>query len=331
MARRLRIQFENAYYHVTCRGNARQNIFSSDADRAAFLDLLGRSSDVYRTEILVYVLMENHFHLLVKTPLANLQEFMRHFNISYTGWYNRRHKRSGHLYQGRYQSLLVDMDNYLKEVSRYIHLNPVKVKKTKDLDAASKRKALAAYPWSSYPGYRTPGKRRPFLRTGEILSYFGGDTVPGRRGYARYVEHGISASISNPLELGKWHGIVGDTDFVLAIRDRYLSGDADTREIPATRPAAARQDPERIIRAVCDVTGSSREALLRKGFRGVARGLLMEMLYRQGGMKQREIGALLGVDYSAVSIGRKRFLRMIEANSELESLFSSAATRISQE
>ena len=330
MARPLRIQFENAYYHVTCRGNARQSIFSSDADRSAFLDLLGRSSDVYEAAILSYVLMDNHFHLLVKTPRGNLQEFMRHFNISYTGWYNRRHRRSGHLYQGRYHAFLIDADNYLREVSRYIHLNPVKVKRLRARDADSQKKTLDDYPWSSYPGYLSPGRRRPFLRTEEILAYFGGDTARGRRGYARYVEQGLSASLDNPLELGRGHGIVGDADFVDAVRGRYLSGDGDSREIPAARPPAVRQDPERIIEAVCIETGAAREALLRKGFRGVARGLLMEMLYRHGRMKQPEIGAMLGIDYSAVSVGRKRLLLMKEEDPELKSLFEKTKYRISQ-
>ena len=109
MARPLRIQFENAYYHVTCRGNAQQAIFKGDTDRLPFLDLLKRSSEIYHVEILSYVLMPNHFHLLVKTLRANLQEFMRHFNISYTSYFNHRHKRSGHLYQGRYKSFLIDV------------------------------------------------------------------------------------------------------------------------------------------------------------------------------------------------------------------------------
>jgi len=320
MARPLRIQFENAYYHVTCRGNARQPIFSSDTDRSAFLDLLGRSVAIYQTEILAYVLMVNHFHLLVKTPRGNLQEFMRHFNISYTGWYNRRHRRSGHLYQGRYHAFLIDADNYLKEVSRYIHLNPVKVKKSRDLDAVAKKKVLSAYPWSSYPGYRSPALRRPFLQEDEILSYFGGDTVRGRRGYARYVEHGISAALDNPLELGRGHGIVGDAGYVDAVRGQYLSGDADSREIPAARSSAVRISPERLIEAVCEETGVSREALLRKGCRGAGRGLLMEMLYRHGGMKQREIGVLLGIDYSAVSVSRKRLQASMCGNPKLRAI-----------
>jgi putative transposase len=330
MARPLRIQFENACYHVTCRGNARQPIFSSDTDRSAFLDLLGRSSDIYGAEILAYVLMDNHFHLLVKTPRGNLQEFMRHFNISYTGWFNRRHRRSGHLYQGRYHSFLIDADSYLEEVSRYIHLNPVKTKRMKALNAEARRKALGAYPWSSYPGYRSTGSRRPFLRTDEILARFGGDTPRGRKGYARFVERGLSASLENPLELGKGHGIVGDADFVDAIRGRYFSSGSDTREIPTARTPAVRLGPERIIEAVCAETGVARAALLRKGLRGAGRGLLMEMLYRHGGLRQREIGALLGVDYSAVSIGRKRFLGMMEADPELRALFTRVQTRISQ-
>ena len=168
------------------------------------------------------------------------------------------------------------------------------------------------------------------MRADEILSYFGGDTARGRRGYARYVEHGISASLDNPLELGKGHGIVGDAGFVYAVRGQYLSGDADSREIPAARSLAVSPDPERIIEAVCAETGTSREAILRKGFRGFGRGLLMELLHRHGGMKQREIGALLGIDYSAVSIGRQRFLGMMEADPELTALFTRVQTRISQ-
>lgn len=200
----------------------------------------------------------------------------------------------------------------------------------KALDAAARRKALGAYPWSSYPGYRSPGLRRPFLRTDEILAHFGGDTARGRRGYARFIEQGLSASLENPLELGKGHGIVGDANFVHAIRARYLSGEEDTREIPAARNLAVRVEPERIIGAVCAETGAARAALMQKGFRGFGRALLMELLYRHGGMKQREIGVLLGIDYSAVSIGRKRFLGMMAADPELTALFTRAQTRISQ-
>ena len=330
MARPLRIQFENAYYHVTCRGNDRQDIFSSDADRLAFLDLLGRSADIYQTEILAYVLMNNHFHLLVKTPRGNLQEFMRHFNISYTAWFNRRHRRSGHLYQGRYHSLLIDADNYLKEVSRYIHLNPVKIKQVSSKDLPVKRKALRSYAWSSMSGYESPRARKPFLRVEEVLDYFGGDMSSGRRSYARYVEQGLATDLENPLELGKGHGIIGERDFVDAVRNRYLPPAIKVRELPAAKKISGRVEPELIVATVCTVLKIGRDDLLKNGYRGYGRGLLMEMLYRYGGMKQPEIGAMLGIDYSAVSVGRKRFLLMMEADPELQSLFAKVKTRISQ-
>jgi len=320
MARPLRIEYENAIYHVTCRGNDRRNIFSSDADRSAFLDLLGRSADIYQTEILVYVLMCNHFHLMVKTPRGNLRDFMRHFNISYTAWYNRRHHRSGHLYQGRYHSFLIDADNYLKEVSRYIHLNPIKIKQDRSTDAAARGTALRAYAWSSYPGYLSPRVRKPFLRTEAVLGYFGGDTAKGRRGYARYVEQGLAADLENPLELGKGHGIVGDRDFVEAVRLRYLSPDVDARELPAMDKIRGRVEPESIVEAVCTELRVGREDLLKRGSRGIGRGILMELLYRYGGLKQPEIGAMMGIDYSAVSIARKRFQEQMEKDGDARAL-----------
>src|SRR5438876_6091110 len=128
MARPLPIQFSHAYYHVTCRGNDRRSIYRDDRDREIFLERLRGSLGIYQAILHAYVLMSNHFHLIVETPKANLSEFMRQFNISYTGYYNRRHRRSGHLYQGRFKAVVVDKDSYLLELSRYVHLNPIRIK-----------------------------------------------------------------------------------------------------------------------------------------------------------------------------------------------------------
>ena len=128
MARPLRIQYPGAVYHLTHRGNEKKAIFHDDADRKQFLALLAQSIEIYDVILHSYVLMSNHFHLLAETPLGNLSEFMRHFNITYTSYFNRRYKRSGNLYQGRFKSFLIDKENYLSRVSRYIHLNPVKIK-----------------------------------------------------------------------------------------------------------------------------------------------------------------------------------------------------------
>jgi len=306
MARPLRIQFENAYYHVTCRGNAGQEIFSNDADRSAFLDLLERSSDIYQTEILAYVLMSNHFHLFVKTPSGNLQEFMRHFNISYTSYYNWRHDRRGHLYQGRYKSFLVDADQYLQEVSRYIHLNPVRVKLRSGTTLGEKEKYLRNYRWSSYGGYVSRSGRAGFLRVEEVLGHFGGDTPMGRRRYEAFVREGLTGKLPNPLERGAGHGIIGESEFIEKIRGEYVGPGVGAREVPAVKKILAQVEPERIIQGVCEAFKVKRGEILRKGYKGVGRGILMDMLYRNGGMNQREIGELMGIDYSAVSVMRKR-------------------------
>ena len=281
-------------------------IFSNDADRSAFLDLLERSTDIYQTEILAYVLLSSHFHLFVKTPLGNLQEFMRHFNISYTSYYNWKHNRRGHLYQGRYKSFLVDADNYLQEVSRYIHLNPIRVRYRSDMALDEKRKYLRSYRWSSYGGYLSQVERMGFLQVEEVLGYFGGDTAKGRRRHEDFVMEGMTGEMTSPLERGKGHGIVGASEFIEKIKGQYIRLGAELRELPAVRKILAQVEPKKIIRVIGEVFGVGREELLRKGYRGVARGVLMEMLYRYGGMNQREIGELLGIDYSAVSVMRKR-------------------------
>ena len=119
MARALRIAYPGACYHVTCRGNEQRAIFRDDHDRETFLSRLQGSVRNYQVHAQVYVLMDNHFHLVVATPQANLSAFMRHFNVSYTGYFNRRHKRVGHLYQGRFTAIVVEEEAYLLEVSRY--------------------------------------------------------------------------------------------------------------------------------------------------------------------------------------------------------------------
>jgi len=111
MSRALRVQYEGAYYHVACRGNERRKIFRDDADRDALLECLERSATTYTVRVLCYVLMTNHFHLVIQTPRGNLSELMRHFNVSYTTAFNRRHHRSGHLYQGRYHAIIIEKEH----------------------------------------------------------------------------------------------------------------------------------------------------------------------------------------------------------------------------
>jgi len=214
MARPLRIQYPNAYYHVTCRGNAKEDIFSDNEDRKIFLTLLHRSVITLEVEILSYVLMNNHFHLLLKTPRGNLSEFMRHFNISYTSYFNRHHNRVGHLYQGRFKAFLIEADSYLLEVSRYVHLNSVRTHEHEKMPLKEKLSFLRSYAWNSLPGYIKKDKREPCVNYKEILSYLGGDTPSACKQYTAFVLEGLRQRLADPFIIAKGHGIIGRSLFV---------------------------------------------------------------------------------------------------------------------
>ena len=126
MARPLRITYPGAFYHITSRGNERKSVFKSRQDRIRFLGYLCSASERYDAVVHAYCLMDNHYHLLLETPSGNLPQIMRHINGAYTTYFNVKRSRSGHLFQGRYKSILVEKDEYAKELSRYIHLNPVR-------------------------------------------------------------------------------------------------------------------------------------------------------------------------------------------------------------
>jgi putative transposase len=188
MSRALRIQYPDAYYHVTCRGNERQEIFRNSKDREEYFRLLARSLDIFTVRLLGYALMHNHFHLLVCTPKGNLSEFMRHFNISYTAAFNRRHHRSGHLYQGRYKAFLIDENNYLLEVSRYIHLNPLRMKSNKPLQ--ERWQDLMINDSTSFPGYLHQKNRKSFVHYKTVLDYFGEEGRKSIQNYKKFVAEG---------------------------------------------------------------------------------------------------------------------------------------------
>jgi len=178
--RQLRVEYEGAIYHVMNRGDRREPIFLDDQDREKFLETLSQACEKSGWEIHAYCLMENHFHLVVETPRANLVAGMRWFLGTYTGRFNRRHRYFGHLFSGRYKSLVVDGSGtgYLKTVCDYVHLNPVRAR------LLEPEQRLKQYPWSSWPAYlKRPGKRPPWLRVDRLLGEWGAkeDTSAGRR------------------------------------------------------------------------------------------------------------------------------------------------------
>jgi len=187
VARKLRVEYAGAVYHVMNRGDRREPIFKTDADRVLFLDTLTETCKKTGWQVHALCLMPNHFHLVVETPNANLVAGMKWLLGTYTARFNRRHKYFGHLFSGRYKSLIVDGSGsgYLKTVCDYVHLNPVRAK------LLAPQEKLSTYRWSSYPGYLLPGRKRPiWLRVDRLLGEHGlpCDSKPARREFALRME-----------------------------------------------------------------------------------------------------------------------------------------------
>ena len=329
MARPLRIQFPGAYYHVTCRGNEKKLIFADAQDQKTFLEKLSLSLEIYNVSLLAYVCMPNHFHLLATTPDGNLSEFMRHFNISYTSAFNRRHSRVGHLYQGRYKSFLIDSDNYLLRVSRYIHLNPIRIKSYVKKSIDDTIGILLKYKASSLSGYFLVEKRQDFVNYSTVLDYIGGDKRRGRQKYRKFIELGIVQDKENPLESAKGLGIVGEADFVQSIKEKFLSMEVSEREQPALRELRKIFEPDELIDNFACLISKSRGDVCQRGKRSVERSMLMELLYRFCRITQPEIGKLLGeIDYSSVSQARKRLQVRLKHEPQLKQKFNKLSDQL---
>jgi len=316
MARPLRIQYPGAVYHVTCRGNERNDIFKDDTDRKRFIQILIQSTNIYGVKLYTYVLMTNHIHLLIETPKGNLSEFMRHFNIIYTGYYNRRHNRVGHLYQGRYKSILVDKNEYLSVLSRYIHLNPVKIKAMKRVPDKDKVKYLLHYPWSSLPGFISRSKREGYIDYAMVLGEYGGDTDKARREYKKriYAEIAKDAEIKESI-LGQ--SILGGEAFIAWVKDHHIEGAKD-RERPSVGEIHRYRSKDEILSVVKRETGKDIDTV--RAEKGELRQLVMDLLYRVGGLKGPEIGRLFGLDYGPVSQERKRLREKLPKDKRLRTL-----------
>ncbi len=185
MGRAPRIEYEGAVYHVMCRGNRKEPVFNDDRDNEIFLDTLAEACGRTGWRIHAFVLMGNHYHLLLETPEANLVDGMRWMQGTYTKRFNLRHDQTGHLFQGRYKALIVEPDgSRFSCVSSYVHLNPARTETFNP-----KNEKLADYPWSSYPLYLQPAKRPEWLEVARTLGNLGlSDDAAGRARYHHQME-----------------------------------------------------------------------------------------------------------------------------------------------
>jgi len=274
MARPLRVEFDGAIYHVTSRGNAREDIFDDDGDRKVFLECLGKVVNRFNWLCHAYCLMGNHYHLVIETPEANLSKGMRQLNGVYTQLYNRRHRTVGHLFQGRYKAILIQKDSHLLEVCRYVVLNPVRARAVKRVEQ---------WKWSSYRATAGLGKSPPWLAVDWVLSQFGNRRYSATRDYRRFVREGIDRPTI-------WEGVqaqvlLGEEDFVEKLKG-YVKGYEEIREIPRSQRYLSRPALKTLFEGKQSKTKRD--------------SLIVRAVHRYG-YSQREVADVLDLHYATVS------------------------------
>ena len=299
MARPLRIEYPGAVYHVVCRGNNRQNVFKDDRDRNRYLEKLVHYCEVKEVELLCYCLLSNHIHVLLETPEGNLSKMMQPFQTSYTVYFNRRHGRSGHVFEQRYKAFLVDKNNYLLQVSRYIHRNPVEAKLVE---------RPQDYRWSSYGAYVGRGRVRS-LTTATVLEQLGAKQREQIRRYREYVESTPAEGVKDEAPPTIKQVIIGDEEFAeQVLKKRPLA-------VVVERAYTLRD----VEKAICQATQIDREELVRPQRTppvNRARQLFMYLARRHTEASLREIAQRLRVrDISTVSHGEKRITMSLRDNS----------------
>lgn len=302
MGRPLRIEYPEAFYHVTSRGNERKDVFKSQRDREKFLTYLQTATDRYGAAVHVYCLMSNHYHLLLETPEGNLSQIMRHINGAYTNYYNTKRNRTGHLFQGRYKAILVEADEYATELSRYIHLNPVRAKMVEEPEA---------YRWSSYRSYIGESKAPEWLKTAFILRYFGSNGKVAEKEYQRFVHDLLVEESDYSVDCSTARAILGSPGFMAAIEEKYLIDKEPDRNLPELRKISKRLSLEAIIKESGSCFGEN-ERLAAKAS--------IYISHKYSGERLKDIGQRFGIGESAVSQASKRFAEKMAEDAELRKL-----------
>jgi len=304
MARPLRLSFENAVYHITARGNRKENIFYSDKDKNIFLEKMKETFNKYSFICYAYCLMNNHYHLFIKTPNANISDGMHYLNSSYANWLRTKYKIVGTIFQGRYKSIIVDENAYALMLSAYIHLNPLR---------AGMVKQLEEYPWSSFIDYA--GVRNRIIEGLDIefiLSSFDNNLEEAKKKYVKFVINNID--MENPLD-NTFKGVaIGNKLFIDNIKEK-IAAVGENREIKETKVLKP-YSLEDIITNVSSCFSVHREEVLSKKRGNIYRQLALYLIKRYTPASLKEAGKIFDMDYAAVSSAAKRFDQVLRKNTK---------------
>jgi len=322
----LRLHFEGAIYHVRCRmlGNWRDGqprLFMDDADRERFIARLGEGVEQFDIRLYLFVCMTNHFHLVFETPRGNCSRFMQSLSTAYTVYYNLRHGRHGHLLDGRYKARLVEGDEYMLRLSRYVHLNPVQVGALKEAPLAERIKALRVFEWSSYPSYIGRRKRLDFVEYEPMLAQMGGKESVRLRRYRDFVESGLAENDEAFLEvLRACPRCIGGEAFRDRVNGLYLDL-ANRRHRPedvALRRTTSPVDADAVLQLVAKDFGVQVGDLQMRRRDSLLRAVAAHCLCRHAGLTQRAAAIALNMGSgAAVSHQRRKLSTAQQADKKL--------------
>ena len=285
MSRSLRLEYPGAVWHITSRGNERKDIFRDDTDRERFLSILSGTIELFGWRLHAFVLMGNHYHLLLETPEPTLSRGMRQLNGVYTQAFNRRHHRVGHLFQGRFKAVLVQKETHLLELARYVVLNPVR---------ARLARTAANWKWTSYRMTAGLEQPRPWLSIEWTLQQFGDDVRRARRRYRDFVSQGKGAAY-HPWEQVKGQIYLGSASFA-GDASKRLQGRRVSKQIPRAQRAPVSIEPRGAARVCARALDTGLEELQRNPRLRIAeRRLMAYALRRYVRLTLGQIGAVLNV------------------------------------
>ncbi|MBI5969518.1 MAG: transposase [Deltaproteobacteria bacterium] len=302
------MDYPEIFYHVLSRGNEKREIFRDKSDYLKFLDTIGQMVQRFKLGVHAYVLMKNHYHLLIHTKEANLSRAIQWLGVCYSVWFNRRHQRTGHLFQGRFKSFLIENERYFTAMVLYIHGNPLR---------AGLVGRLEDYPWSSYPAYVDKRHLPSWLTTDLVLAMYGGSRKKFRREQQQFLER--KENILKDLRHGLY---LGREEFSEECIERAKK--EEHREKPQLRLLLRGRDIEMLALAILKRLGEKDPSSVLKARRRyfANRDVAITILYQLGIYRNEEIGRVFGVGYTAIPGAVKRGREYIRSNERLGKMVS---------
>ncbi len=316
MSRPLRIEYESAWYHVMNRGLNRRQIFSGDEDFVLFIKTLFESCELFNVFVSAYCLMNTHYHIVINTPEGNISRFMRHLNGVYTQRFNRKYKKDGPLFKGRYKAILIQAEEYLKQVVKYVHLNPLKASIVNDIDK---------YRWSSHPFYLEGKSKYKNLDISSMLASFSKSKRVAKRRYIEFMDSGLSDEIKDFYSKKSQGSILGDSDFITNIKKKFIKDDkASKLEIKEKRAILSERKVEIINTKICELFKVEKSQLCsaQRGVENLPRLFAISLSRELSGLSFTEIANEYGMNsYKSVASVNFRLKNRINSDKKLKKLY----------